>query len=106
MRDIVFPVCAPSLLNNKPLRRFSDICSHTLLHDIDIDQGDPTITWQRWFRDVEVAKAKVVAHVEFNGLIFVTEVAERGKGISLGRMSLVRDHLATGRLVRPFKISR
>ena len=106
MRVTVFPVRAPSLLNNKPLSGFSGICSHTLLHEIDIDQGNPMIIGKRWFRDAEVAKAKVVAHVEFNGLILVTKaIPLRGKGIALGRMPLVRDHLATGRLDRTFKIS-
>jgi DNA-binding transcriptional LysR family regulator len=52
-----------------------------------------------------VAKTKLVEQIVFNGLILVTEATERGQGIALGRMSLVRDHLATGRLVRPLKIS-
>ncbi len=106
MRDTVFPVCAPSLLNHKPLRRFPDICSHTLLHDVDIDPGEPMMTWKRWLRDADLADTKVVGHVEFNDSTLVTEAAVRGQGIALGRMSLVRDHLETGRLVRPLKISR
>ncbi len=106
MRDTVFPVCAPSLLNHKPLRRFSDVRHHTLLHDIDIDPGDSTMTWARWLRDAGLAEATTAGHVEFGDSLLLTEAAVRGQGIALGRMSFVRDHLQTGRLVRPLKVSR
>ena len=107
MRDTVFPVCAPSLLNHKPLRRFSDIRHHVLLHDIDVDSGEPTMTWARWLRDAGLSEtAPMAGHVEFGDSILLTEAAVRGQGVALGRMSLVRDHLETGRLVRPLKIAR
>ena len=106
MRDTVFPVCAPTLLNHKPLRRFSDLRDHTLLHDIDIDIEEPTLTWARWLRDAGVDAGAPATHVEFSNSVLLTEAAVRGQGVALGRMSLVRDHLQTGRLIRPFKASR
>ena len=106
MRDTVFPVCAPTLLNRTPLRRFSDLRDHTLLHDIDIDIEEPTLTWARWLRDAGVDAGTPATHVEFSNSVLLTEAAVRGQGVALGRMSLVRDHLQTGRLVRPFKASR
>lgn len=106
MRDRVFPVCAPSLLNHKPLRRFSDLRDHTLLHDIEIDADEPTMTWARWLRDAGVEAGAAVRHVEFGNSILLTEAAVQGQGVALGRLSLVRNHLATGRLVRPLKTSR
>lgn len=105
LRDRVFPVCAPSLLNHKPLRRFSDIRHHTLLHDIDIGAEEPTLTWARWFRDAGLADVATAGRIEFGDSILLTEAAVRGQGVALGRLSLVRDHLRTGRLVRPLKTS-
>lgn len=106
MQDTIFPVCAPSLLNHKPLRRFSDLRDHTLLHDINIDADEPTMTWARWLRDAGLDAGVPAGHVEFGNSILLTEAAVRGLGVALGRMSLVRNHLETGRLVRPLKMSR
>ncbi|MCP5083057.1 MAG: transcriptional regulator GcvA [Alphaproteobacteria bacterium] len=106
MRDGVFPVCSPSLLNNRPLRRFSDLRDHILLHDIDTDVDEPTMTWARWLRDSGLTMDAPSGHVEFGNSVLLTEAAVRGQGVALGRTSLVRDHLETGRLVRPLKTSR
>ena len=106
MRDAVFPVCAPILLNNTPLRRFADLRNHTLLQDIEVDAGEPSMTWKRWLRDAGVEGALSGRWVEFSNSILLTEAAVRGQGVALGRLSLVRDHLATGRLVRPLKAAR
>lgn len=101
--DTVFPVCAPFILNQTPLRRFSDLRNHTLLHDVDIGADEPMMTWKRWLRDAGVLAEVPERGVEFGDSIMLTEAAARGQGVALGRMSLVRDHLQTGRLVRPLK---
>lgn len=106
MRDAIFPVCAPSLLNATPLRRFSDLRHHTLLQDIEVSPGEPTMTWKRWLRDAGVDRPLSGRWVEFSNSILLTEAAVRGQGVALGRSSLVGDHLATGRLVRPLKTQR
>ena len=106
MGETVFPVCAPSLLNSKPLRRFSDLRIHTLLHDIDISEEEPTMTWKRWLRDAGVSGIDPTIGVEFGDSLLLTEAAVRGQGVALGRIALVRGHLASGRLIRPLKVSR
>ncbi len=106
MPDTVFPVCAPSLLNHRPLRRFPDLRDHVLLHDIDTDTDEPNMTWARWLRDAGLDRQAAAGHVEFGNSIMLTEAAVRGQGVALGRMSLARNHLETGRLVRPLKASR
>lgn len=106
MGDSIFPVCAPSLLNQTPLRRFADLRHHTLLQDIEVDVGEPTMTWKRWLRDAGIDSALSGRWVEFSNSILLTEAAVRGQGVALGRLSLVRDHLATGRLMRPLKTMR
>ena len=106
MRETIFPVCAPSLLNHKPLRRFSDLSNHTLLHDIDISEEEPTMTWKRWLRDAGVSGIDPTGGVEFGDSLLLTEAAVRGQGVALGRTALVRAHLASGTLIRPLKVSR
>ena len=106
LNESVFPVCAPSLLNQNPLRRFSDLRHHTLLHDIDVGAGEPTMTWTRWLRDAGIRSDMPVHGVEFGDSMLLTEAAVRGQGVALGRSSLVQDHLASGRLLRPLKMSR
>jgi len=106
MREHVFPVCAPSLLNQIQLRRFSDLRHHTLLHDVNTGAEEPTMTWRRWLRDAGVSGVDPEQGVKFGNSILVTEAALRGQGVALGRTALVGDHLATGRLVRPLKASR
>jgi LysR family glycine cleavage system transcriptional activator len=106
MRDSIFPVCAPSLLNQQALRRFADLRHHTLLEDIEVDASEPTMTWKRWLRDAGVDDKFSGRRVEFSNSILLTEAAVRGQGVALGRLSLVRDYLATGRLVRPLNAAR
>jgi LysR family glycine cleavage system transcriptional activator len=106
MREHIFPVCAPSLLNHMRLRRFSDLRHHTLLHDVNTGAEEPTMTWRRWLRDAAVSGIDPDKGVKFGNSILMVEAAVRGFGVALGRMSLVGDHLATGRLVRPLKASR
>lgn len=106
MREQVFPVCAPSLLNQIQLRRFADLRHHTLLHDVNTGAEEPTMTWRRWLRDAGVSGVDPELGVKFGNSILVTEAALRGQGVALGRTCLVGDHLASGRLVRPLKAAR
>jgi len=106
MREQIFPVCAPTLLNQLRLRRFSDLRHHTLLHDINTGPEEPHMTWRRWLRDAGVSGVDADQGVKFGNSILLVEAAVRGQGVALGRLSLVGDHLATGRLVRPLKASQ
>jgi LysR family glycine cleavage system transcriptional activator len=105
MREHIFPVCAPTLLNQLRLRRFSDLRHHTLLHDVNTGPEEPHMTWRRWLRDAGVSGVDANRGVKFSNSILLVEAAVRGQGVALGRMSLVGDHLTTGRLVRPLKAS-
>lgn len=105
MTDSVFPVCAPTLLNRRPLRSVADLRHHVLLQDIAETRSEPPESWARWLRGVGAASALSSRLVEFNDSFLITEAAVQGQGVALGRMSLVREHLGTGRLVRPLKLS-
>ncbi|MFT5446337.1 MAG: LysR family glycine cleavage system transcriptional activator [Gammaproteobacteria bacterium] len=102
MRERVFPVCSPMLLNQSPLRQSSDLRQHRLLHDIDTGVDEPTMTWERWLRDSDVTSVDSEQGIEYGDSILLVEAAVRGQG----RSCLVAEHLASGRLVRPLKASR
>jgi LysR family glycine cleavage system transcriptional activator len=106
MRERVFPVCSPMLLNQSPLRQSSDLRQHRLLHDIDTGVDEPTMTWERWLRDSDVTSVDSEQGIEYGDSILLVEAAVRGQGVALGRSCLVAEHLASGRLVRPLKASR
>jgi LysR family glycine cleavage system transcriptional activator len=106
MREEVFPVCSPSLLNQSPLRRFADLRHHNLLHDINTGADEPAMTWRRWLRDAGESRVDPDRGVQFGDSILMTKAAARGQGVALGRTALVADYLASGRLVRPLKASR
>lgn len=106
MREEVYPVCSPSLLNQYPLRRFSDLRHHRLLHDINVGVDEPSMAWSRWLRDAGVSGVDAQGGVEFGDSILLTEAALRGQGVALGRTALVGNYLVGGRLVRPLAASR
>jgi LysR family transcriptional regulator, glycine cleavage system transcriptional activator len=101
--DELFPVCSPALLNGeKPLRCPEDLRDHVLLHTSNNDSDD----WRLWLTAAGLP-ADISRHpaVTFD-LIFVTiQAAIDGIGVAVGRTSYVRDDIAKGRLVVPFKIT-
>lgn len=106
MNETIFPVASPALLNQTPLRRMSDLRDHVLLHDINIGDDEPTMTWRRWLRDARVGGVDPDRGVQFSDSVLLTEAAIAGYGVALGRTSLVGADLASGRLVRPLPIHR
>lgn len=106
MRESVFPVCAPALLNQNRLARLHDLASHTLLHDLNTGSDEQSMTWRRWLRDAGVSNVDLDNGMEFSDSVMLIEAAVRGHGVALGRTSMVKEHLANGRLVRPLKDAR
>ncbi len=45
MNDSVSPVCCPDLLDKMPVSRVEDLLCHTLLHDVNAQEGEAKITW-------------------------------------------------------------
>ncbi len=96
----VFPVCAPSYLEDrKPLRRPQDLLKETLLHLIEHDRN--WVTWDVWFKTVGVESASPGRGIEFDNYLVLVQAALNGQGIALGGGRLAEDFLARGSLVRP-----
>jgi LysR family glycine cleavage system transcriptional activator len=103
MADELFPVCSPSLLRgDKPLRRPEDLRNHALLHTSNTNSDD----WRLWLTaaglPVDIARQPGIT---FDMIFMTIQAAIDGIGVAMGRTSYVRDDIAKGRLVVPFKIA-
>lgn len=96
MADRLTPVASPALLRDgPPIREFADLVSHTLLL-----AKRPT-DWEVWSADAgfDMSAARTVQLTDYNIII---QAAIDGRGIAIGRLSLLREHLRAGRLVTVF----
>jgi LysR family transcriptional regulator, glycine cleavage system transcriptional activator len=100
MKEDVFPVCSPKLLEGPdPLRTTADLKHHTLIHD------NFHIDWAMWLRMAGIGDIDAHKGPSFYSSEHVLQAAVQGEGVALGRSALVADDLSTGRLVRPFALS-
>ncbi|MEM5318144.1 LysR substrate-binding domain-containing protein [Paraburkholderia sp. JHI869] len=93
----ITPVCAPELLNGKPLAQFDDLSQFTLLHPTR-DHRD----WKQWLDQVGATQVDANIGPSFETLDLATNAAMQGFGIAIGDRTLVDDDLTARRLVMPF----
>jgi DNA-binding transcriptional LysR family regulator len=103
----VFPVCSPKLLadKSKPLREPKDLRHHTLLQYDDPDGRHPWLHWKTWLEVERIADLRTAGTLSFSGYEQIIPAAIAGHGVALGRSPLVKNLLAAGDLVAPFKSS-
>lgn len=101
MADELFPVCSPSLLRgDEPLRTPGDLKDHVLLHT---NSGDD---WRLWLTAAGLpTDISRQPGLTFDMTFVTVQAAIDGMGVAMGRTSYVRDDIAKGRLVVPFKIA-
>jgi LysR family glycine cleavage system transcriptional activator len=100
-RENLFPVCSPKLLSGPiPLATPADLLQHTLMHDSDW----PDSMWPRWLSVAGVKAEPFKSSLSFNYSNLMIQAAIDGLGVALAQEALVRDDLASGRLVKPFDI--
>lgn len=105
LREEVFPVCAPALLEEAgPLRRLEDLRHHVLLHDVDAEPHQPWMSWPAWLAGTPAVAA--TRGPRFSDSQVLMAAAAAGLGVALGRGAIVGDQLKAGRLVRPLPGSR
>lgn len=103
MEELVFPVCAPSLIGGAlPLRSIGDLRHHTLLRDELANLGGDAPSWEFWARENNFSMPLPARSRSFGQSNMVIQAAIEGVGVALGREPLVIDALIDGRLVRPF----
>lgn len=95
----VFPVAAPSVAArlSSPLAA-ADLAGATLL--VFADSGRvPWLSWEPWLAANRLAEVQPKAILQFNQYDQLIRAAEDGQGIALGRGPLIRQSLASGRLL-------
>ncbi|PDT46827.1 transcriptional regulator GcvA [Sinorhizobium fredii] len=96
MNEELSPVVSPALFGDGS--RFAepaDLLLHTLL-----ESWNP-VGWTLWLGEVnvDIRRARVLQLTDYN---IVLQAALNGQGVAIGRMHMVGDHLAAGRLLQPF----
>jgi LysR family transcriptional regulator, glycine cleavage system transcriptional activator len=107
MGERVFPVCSPKLLSDakRPLKQPEDLRRHILLQYDDPDGRHPWLHWKTWLEVERMTDLKPAGTLTFSGYEQIIPAAVAGHGVALGRSPLVKDLLASGELVAPFKSS-
>jgi DNA-binding transcriptional LysR family regulator len=99
----VFPVCSPKLLKKKPLEKPADLRNHVLLQYDDPEVRHPWLHWKTWLEVERIADLRPAGTLSFSGYEQIIPAAVAGHGVALGRSPLVKDLIAGGELVAPFK---
>lgn len=96
----IVPVCSPNLLSGPaPLKKPADLANHTILRAMDgADE------WQVWLKAAGVEGLDIEHGVRFDTGELALKAALSGIGVAMGRLPLIDEELAAGRLVEPFAI--
>jgi LysR family glycine cleavage system transcriptional activator len=103
MDEELFAVCSPALTSLENGRLGVDkLAGVTLIHDLSME-GDPGFpTWRSWLDAMGLPGIDASHGLRINNSAAVVQAAIEGQGVALGRSVMVRDDLASGRLIRPF----
>jgi len=94
------PVCSPDLLaNGADLKRPADLAHHTLLH---VEWKEAEGSWRTWLLAAGVKTIDPFKGPRFTKEEMAIRAALDGEGVALIGDRMAADHLASGRLVRPF----
>jgi len=91
------PACSPELFAERPVLRYEDLNSHTLL--VHEERRDD---WDRWAATVGMKALQPAQIVRIDSMSAATRAAEKSIGIALLPAALSRRKFASGRLKRVF----
>lgn len=104
--DEIFPVYSPRMLNGRrPLKTPNDLRGHPLIHTEWAPETGHWPGWADWLRAAGVTGINANKGLRFSDGALVIQAAVSGQGVALGSKALALDHLAAGRLIRPFELS-
>ncbi len=92
-----YPVAAPDFVRRHRIKVPEDLRSVTLVHDETMDQ------WAEWFAAAGVQPPEFPNGPAFPNCELATSGVEQGLGVSLAYDIMVRETIASGRLVRLFE---
>jgi DNA-binding transcriptional LysR family regulator len=96
-----FPVCAPKLARERPLRTAGDLAQHVLLDFETVLYGRPWYDWAQWFAAMKLRNIQGAGWLRFSHYDQVIEAAVKGSGVAIGKLPHLRQHLHDGALVAP-----
>jgi LysR family glycine cleavage system transcriptional activator len=106
MGDRMLPVCSPRLLANRPaIATIESLFQLPLLHDSSAENDGSLSDWRSWLDQLGYPELSCRAGQRFSHAGLAIEGAVLGMGVTLGRLSLVTDHLANGTLVCPLPLT-
>jgi LysR family transcriptional regulator, glycine cleavage system transcriptional activator len=100
LRERIFPVCSPTLIERMSLRTPADLARHTLIEE-DADAGSP-LSWASWLARFGIPDRPAISRLRFTHCSVALSAAIDGLGVALGRSPMIDAELAAGRLRRPF----
>jgi len=100
--ELVFPVCAKSVLGGRRLASPKDLSGEVLLHYDDPERRYPWLSWEVWFELTQTQGVKPAGTLRFSHYDQLMQAAIEGQGIALGRSRFVDKWVKQGRLVLPF----
>jgi LysR family glycine cleavage system transcriptional activator len=95
------PVCAPELLERRPIHEARDLQEHVLLHS-----NQQALEWPEWFTQAGLPGLKPRSELVFEEIYFALQAALDGMGVALVPSPLAADEIAAGRLVLPLYLAR
>lgn len=100
LRENVFPVCSPALLERGKLQQPADLARQTLIEE----DAEPFAAsrWSPWLQMLGVPDQPALPRLRFSHYGVALSAAIDGLGVALGRSPMIDCELAAGRLVRPF----
>ncbi|HEV8095753.1 MAG TPA: LysR substrate-binding domain-containing protein, partial [Burkholderiales bacterium] len=75
---------------------------HVLLQYDDPEGHAPWLNWKSWLELVGLPDLRPAGSLVLSGYEQIIPAAVAGQGVALGRSPLVRELIATGKLVKPF----
>ncbi|MFL5265027.1 MAG: LysR substrate-binding domain-containing protein [Stellaceae bacterium] len=103
LREIVFPVCSPSLLNGASApRNLADLVQFPLIECDAAEAEDIEFGWSAWLDRFGLERTAGSRRLRFSHFGVALSAAVDGLGLALGRSPMVDAELAAGRLLRPF----
>lgn len=95
LRETLTPVCTPAFLARHPGRSPEDLLRHAIhSHHNDDDN------WRRWREAAGLPAGDVPAIARYDDTAVAMQALLGGQGVMLGRSALIREDLASSRLVR------
>lgn len=99
--DWVVPACAPGLIAGKDIRAPEDIFGCPLI-GIEWDESHrPPPTWSDWAARAGISPREVSTELSFSLSSAALDAAVNGRGFVLAQIAMIREDLASGRLVVP-----